>query len=126
MLGDLEARIMQALWALKKPVPARAVHERVARDHRVELLTIVTVLNKLVTKGLLDRSRENNLLHYRPVYTREEFTNLASRRVIEGILSLGPAAVSASLVDVLAKRDPDQLAELGRLVRQRLRERKDG
>lgn len=126
VLGDLEARIMQALWALKKPVPARAVHERVARDHRVELLTIVTVLNKLVTKGLLDRSRENNLLHYRPVYTREEFTNLASRRVIEGILSLGPAAVSASLVDVLAKRDPDQLAELGRLVRQRLRERKDG
>lgn len=126
VLGDLEARIMQALWALKRPVPARAVHERVVRDHRVELLTIVTVLNKLVTKGLLDRSRENNLLHYRPVYTHEEFTNLASRRVVEGILSLGPAAVSASLVDVLAKRDPDQLAELGRLVRQRLRERKDG
>lgn len=126
VLGDLEARIMQALWALKRPVPARAVHARVSRDHRVELLTVVTVLNKLVAKGLLDRSRENKLLHYRAVYTREEFTRHASRRVVEGILSLGPAAVSASLVDVLAKRDPDQLAELGRLVRQRLRERKDG
>lgn len=123
VLGDLEARIMQVLWGLKRPVPARTVHARVVRDHQVELLTVVTVLNKLVSKGLLTRYREDKLLHYSPVYSRDEFTQRASRRVVEGILSLGSAAVSASLVDVLAKRDPEQLAELGRLVRRRLREK---
>ena len=125
VLGDLEARSMHALWGMKRPVPARAVHDRIARDHRVELLTVVTVLNKLVTKGFLVRTREEKLLHYAPVYSREEFTARASRQVVEGILSLGPAAMSASLVDVLAKRDPEQLAELGRLVRKRLRDRAD-
>ena len=122
VLGDLEARIMQALWSLNRPVPARTVHEEVVRDHRVELLTVVTVLNKLVSKSLVLRTRRDRLLHYLPLYSREEFMQHASRRVVEGILSLGPAAVSTSLVDVLAKRDPEQLAELGRLVRRRLRE----
>lgn len=125
VLGDLEARIMQALWSLHRPVPARTVHEHVARDHRVELLTVVTVLNKLVTKSLVLRTRRDRLLHYVPLYSRDEFMEHASRRVVEGILSLGPAAVSASLVDVLAKRDPEQLAELGRLVRRRLREQEE-
>lgn len=122
VLGDLEARIMQALWTLNRPASARLVHERVARNHKVELLTVVTVLNKLVTKGLLRREKQDDLFHYTPNYSRDEFTVQASRRVVEGILALGPAAVSASLVDVLAKRDPEQLAELGRLVRRRLRQ----
>lgn len=122
VLGDLEARIMQTLWMLNRPAPARLVHERVARNHKVELLTVVTVLNKLVAKGLLSREKQDELFHYRPNYSRDEFTTQASRRVVEGILALGPAAVSASLVDVLAQRDPEQLAELGRLVRRRLRE----
>lgn len=121
VLGDLEARVMEAVWALNRPAPARTVHERVAKTHKVELLTVVTVLNKLVSKGLLTRDREDGLLHYGAIYTRDEFTAHASRQVVEGILALGPSAVSASLVDVLAKRDPDRLAELGRLIRQRLR-----
>ena len=125
VLGDLEARVMQALWRLKRPAPARVVHVRVSRDHRVELLTVVTVLNKLAAKGLVTRTRQDKLLHYSPVYSRDEFTEQASRRVVEGILSLAPAAVAASLVDVLAQRDPEQLAELGRLVRRRLREQED-
>lgn len=124
VLGDLEARIMQALWSFNRPVPARVVHDAVARDHKVELLTVVTVLNKLVGKALVLRTRRERLLHYVPLYSRDEFIAHASRRVVEGILSLGPAAVSASLVDALAKRDPEQLAELGRLVRRRLREEK--
>lgn len=125
VLGDLEARVMRALWALKRASPARVVHARVSREHRVELLTVVTVLNKLAGKGLVARTRQDKLLHYATVYSRDEFTQQASRRVVEGILSLGPAAVAASLVDVLAKRDPEQLAELGRLVRRRLREQED-
>ena len=48
VLGDLEARVMQAVWELGRPVPARAVYERVRCQHEVALLTVVTVLNKLV------------------------------------------------------------------------------
>ena len=122
VLGDLEARVIRAIWAVGRPVPARAVHEHVAREHRVAFLTVVTVLNKLVKKRLLSRAKRHGLFHYEARMSEEEFMAHASRRVVEGILSLGSEAVAASLVDVLAERDPEQLAELGRLVRRRLKE----
>ena len=121
VLGDLEARVMRAVWDLGIPAPARTVHGRVTRQHKVELLTVITVLNKLVAKGLLRRAKRNDLLHYEARLDEQEFLARASRRVVEGVLSLGPDAVAASLVDVLAERDPERLAELGRLVRRRMR-----
>ena len=125
VLGDLEARVMRAVWTLGKPVPARAVYELVVEEHEVALLTVITVLNKLVSKGLLARAKTDDLLHFWARLTEEEFRGIATQRVVSGILSLGPEAVAASLVDALAKHDPEQLAELGRLVRRKLRQQED-
>jgi predicted transcriptional regulator len=122
VLGDLEARVMQVVWDIDRPVPARTVHERVAREHAVTIHTVITVLNKLVEKGLLRREKQDDLLHFRAQLTEAEFRAQTSRRVVEGILSFGPQAVTASFVDVLADQDPEQLAELGRLVAERLKE----
>jgi len=122
VLGDLEARVMRAVWDLGRPSPARAVYEVVIREHDVALLTVITVLNKLVDKGLLTRAKRDDLLHFQPRLSEEEFMAHASRRVVKGVLSFGPDVVAASLVDVLAERDPERLAELGRLIRRRLRE----
>lgn len=122
VLGDLEARVLRAVWRLDRPVPARAVHELVAEEHRVAFLTVVTVLNKLVAKGLLAREKREDLFHYEARMTEDAFMAHASRRVVEGILSLGSRAVATSLVDVLAEGSPEQLAELGRLVQARLKD----
>lgn len=121
VMGDLEARVLQTVWEFDRPVPARTVYERVMEAHPVAPLTVITVLNKLVTKGFLSRKPQDGLLHYRAVMKEEELRALASRRVVEGILSFGPDAVAASMVDVLAEQDPERLAELGRLIRRRLR-----
>lgn len=64
----------------------------------------------------------DGLLHFSARVGESAFVSQASRRAIEGILSLGAEAVTASIVDVLAERDPEQLAELARLVRRKLRE----
>ena len=122
VLGDLEVRVLRALWALDRPAPAREVHERVVREHEVALLTVVTVLNKLVDKGLVGRSKREGLLHWEARWGEAELRAHVSRRVVEGILSFAPEAVSASFVDVLAERDREQLLELQRLIRARLEE----
>lgn len=122
VLGDLEARVMRTIWDNGKPAPAREIHEIIVVAHPVALLTVITVLNKLVTKRLLRRRKIHDLYHYEAVLAEEELMAHASRRIVEGVLDLAPAAMAASLVDVLAKRDPEQLAELARLVRRRLRD----
>jgi predicted transcriptional regulator len=122
VLGDLEARVMHAVWDIGEPVPARAVHEKVIEEHPVAIHTVITVLNKLVEKGLLCRKKRDDVLHYCACLSEEEFRRQMSRRAVEGILSLGPQAVAASFVDVLAERDREQLAELMRLIEVRMRE----
>lgn len=126
VLGDLEARVMRAVWEIGRPATARTVHERIARDHGVAIHTVITVLNKLVDKGLLRREKRDDLLHYEACLSEADFRAQASRRVVEGILSFGADAVTASFVDVLAERDPGQLAELARLVERRMKEQGEG
>lgn len=126
VLGDLEARVMHAVWDLARPVPARAVHARVVRSHKVATLTVITVLNKLTEKGLLRRAKRDDLFHYEAVWAEDEFMARASRHVVEGVLAFEPDVVAASFVDVIAEQNPDRLAELGRLIRRRLRERERG
>jgi predicted transcriptional regulator len=125
VLGDLEARLMRVVWDLGQPAPARAIHEVVLEEHEVASLTVITVLNKLVSKGLLRRAKRDGLYHYHAVLPREEFMAQASRRVVEGIMALAPDAVAASFVDVLSEQDPEKLTELARLIRRRLREQED-
>lgn len=120
LLGDLQARVLRVVWKLGEPASAREIHDRVIKQHQVELLTVITVLNKLVTKGVLRREKRDDVFHYRARLPEAEFMASASRRVMERVLSLGHEAITASLVDVLARRDPEHLAELGRLVRRRL------
>ena len=126
LLGELEHALMQASWSLGRVATARQLHERVARTRPIELITAVTVLNRLVApKRLMQRQKLNDIFHYRAILTREEFLRRASRHVAERVLALGTDAMTSSIVDVLAERDPAQLAELGRLVRRKLRERDD-
>jgi predicted transcriptional regulator len=119
-LGDLEARVMIVVWRLKRPVSARAVHDEVVKDHLVAIHTVITVLNKLVRKGLLRREKADGLFEYSARVTEEQFRQEVSRRAVEGILSLGPDAVAASFVDALADKDPKRLEDLARLIEARL------
>ena len=121
VLGDLETLVLRCVWELKEPVTARQVHERVADVHDVQLHTVITVLNKLVEKGVLRRDKIDNLLHYQAVMNEAEFMAHASRRAVEGVLSLSPNLVATSFVDVLAERDPAQLAELAELIQRKLK-----
>lgn len=123
VLGDLEARILRLVWEIARPATAREIHARLIREHDVSPLTTITVLNRLATKRVLMRTREDGRYRFAARLDEVAFMAVASRRVVEGILSFGPDAVAASFVDVLAEQDPEQLEELARLVRRKLRER---
>lgn len=122
VLGELEARLMRLCWDSEKPLTAREVHEQLRAEHPISPLTSTTVLNRLVRKGFLSRARVEGRLHFSARLDESAFVSQASRRAVEGILSLGAEAVTASFVDVLAERDPDQLEELARLIRRKRRE----
>ncbi|MBX3173511.1 MAG: BlaI/MecI/CopY family transcriptional regulator [Gemmatimonadaceae bacterium] len=123
VLGELESKLMRLCWDAERPLTAREIHERLHDEHPVSPLTSTTVLNRLVAKGFLARERVDGRYRFSARIEEAAFVLQVSRRAVEGLLSLGTEAVTASLVDVLAERNPAQLEELARLVGRRMRER---
>ncbi|WP_298181388.1 BlaI/MecI/CopY family transcriptional regulator [Saccharomonospora sp.] len=71
-LGELERAVMEVLWARDEPVSVRAVHAALG-DRGLAYTTVMTVLTRLVGKGLVQRRREGRAWLYRPVAGREAY-----------------------------------------------------
>ena len=121
VLGGLEAEVMEVVWAWPEPVcSARDVHEQLERLG-VQYITLVTVLNNLVRKGLLKRERQGRAFLYKPRVQRAEFLQTVSRDVITGVIGLGSDVAISSFVDLLAEMAPEQLE----MLKQKLAERQN-
>ena len=99
-LGELERRIMEVLW--RPGSPARSVRgvlgELSGRD--LAYTTVLTVLDRLAKKGLVDRVRDGRAWRYTAAVSRERLAESDVRQILADPL-LDRAAVAAALSDVL-------------------------
>jgi predicted transcriptional regulator len=56
--GDLEATIMDVMWAADRPLRVREVASELHRERPLAFNTVQTVLENLFRKGWLNRSRD--------------------------------------------------------------------
>lgn len=73
-MGSLESAVMSQLWAADEPMTVRAVHENLSPDRTLAYTTVMTVLDRLATKGLATRERQGRAYTYTPSRSREELT----------------------------------------------------
>ena len=100
----LELACLKALWSLQEG-KVRAVQEVVARSRPLAYTTIMTVLDRLVRKGKLNRRKVGRAFVYAPEASRDSMRRAALRELIEGYFDgseaellefLRPVAVAAS------------------------------
>ncbi len=116
VFGELEAAVMEAVWQLEEATVAE-VCQRLDGD--VHYKTVMTVMNRLVVKGALKRSRRSRAYVYRASEGRHAFEARLSRRVAESLLrDYGDLAV-AQFVDAMDEVDPELRAKLADMVQQR-------
>ena len=72
--GELEARIMELMWAADSPRTVRKVHTQLAAERTIAYTTVMTVMDKLHRKGWLDREPEGRAYAYRPWQSKERYT----------------------------------------------------
>lgn len=118
MLGPLEKAVMEVLWG-RGGATGKEVFEELRRRREIAVTTVFTVLERLYRKGLLHKTRDDGAFVFRPAYSREELARSVSREVLEGVLDLWRGSAVASIVDILASKDPDELDRLSRLIDQK-------
>ncbi|WP_336862286.1 BlaI/MecI/CopY family transcriptional regulator [Peribacillus frigoritolerans] len=103
--GPLEANIMKYLWD-KDEQSIKAVQQSLELDKPINFNTVMTVMNRLVEKGILEKRSEGRLSLFRPVQSKEEFFEEQSKKLTENLLDEFGGAVISHMLD--AMKDADQ------------------
>ena len=123
-LGGLERKVLEIVWS-QEPVSVRDVHG--ALPGPVAYTTVMTTLDRLFKKGILERRRAGRAYLYSASAPRHEVESRMALGVVEGMLGAGSEAARpllSQLVDTVATRDPALLDSLERLVREKQRQRR--
>ncbi len=124
-LGDLEREIMEAIWKRGEETSVREIHS--AFGERAAYTTLMTTLDRLHKKGLLERRKEGRAFLYAPRVSREDFTRSVARDVIGGLLGQTNGEtkpVLACIVDAVGDCDGEMLDVLEKLLREKRRAQK--
>jgi len=123
-LGPLERRTLEEVWH-RGEVTVRDVVA--AFDDAVAYTTLMTTLDRLYKKRLLDRRKDGRAFLYTTAVSQQEFEHGIREDVIDGLLGHGAQAVQpvlACIVDTVSDHDRELLDELERLIREKKRELK--
>lgn len=80
--GELEARVMDALWSHGGWMTPAEVRAAVPRRPPLAYTTIMTILVRLRDKGMLQRRPVGRAFAYRPVTGRNEFAAQRMREML--------------------------------------------
>jgi predicted transcriptional regulator len=119
-LGRLEREILNKLWAAPEPLPVRALEAGFGGT--LAYTTLMTTLDRLHRKGLVERHRVGRAFLYRARFTREQIDSGVATDLIDAMLGAGPDAarpVMSTFVDAVEQRDAALLDELARLIREK-------
>lgn len=125
-LGTLEREAMDVVWRSGR---ASVREVRAALGRAVAYTTVMTVLDRLYKKGVLDRQRSGRAYLYSAAASPEQIQSSVAMGLLHRLLGRGREAASpvlSSLVDTVGERDRELLDDLDRLVREKRRALKRG
>jgi predicted transcriptional regulator len=121
-LGRLEFGVMEILWS-RGESSVRDVIQRLNRP--LAYTTVMTTLDRLFKKGLLDRRKSERAFLYSPRFSRPDWERKRAGDLVAGFLS-GPRPsrdlLISCLVDAVGQHDETLLDELEKKIRSKRRE----
>ncbi len=124
-LGPFEQQVLREIWARGNATVRELVE---GGNMRQAYTTVMTTMDRLYKKGLLDRVADGRAFRYTPRRTAEELQRDAAIDGIGQLLASGDASSLplSYLVEALSAQDAQLLDELQLLIERKRRELKAG
>ncbi len=124
-LGPLEIRVLECLWETSEE---RTVRGLLDRFPDLAYTTVMTTLDRLFKKGLLDRGLRDRAYRYRPRFDRGALERRLAEGAFDRMLRSAPSRraarpILATFIEAVSRRDGALLRELERMIRARRRRR---
>ena len=105
-LGDLQAAVMEIFWR-RESATVREVADELNKKRSLAYTTVLTLVSRLWSRGLLEREPEGRGYRYWPAKSRDEFLADLSDELIDRLFadfgSIGVARVGERLNELSAK-----------------------
>ena len=121
VLGHLEKDLLNYLWK-NGEATGRQIFDAVSMKRKNAYHTILTVLNRMVKKGLLSKGKKAGVFHFSAALGREEFEHLACQQAIKSALSISHSNSISAIVNLLSQDDPKLIDELECVIEQKRRQ----
>jgi predicted transcriptional regulator len=121
-LGKLEREVMDLSWR-KGEISVRDVY--LAFEERIAYTTLMTTLQRLHKKGVLDRRKRGRAFLYAPRFSPLEFEQGIAKDLIVGLIGQaeeGVEPVLACIVEAVSEHDRTFLDALDRLIQEKKQE----
>ncbi|HEV7502229.1 MAG TPA: BlaI/MecI/CopY family transcriptional regulator, partial [Vicinamibacteria bacterium] len=125
-LGPLERRVLDVVWRLRR---ATVREVQGALDGTSAYTTVMTVLDRLYKKGILERVRQGRAFVYSAAASSDQLQSSMAMGLLGRLLGRGSKAAApilSSLVDTVGARDRRLLDDLDRLVQEKRRKLREG
>jgi predicted transcriptional regulator len=119
-LGKLESELMERIWT-RGEITVRDLHLEVAS--RLAYTTIMTTLDRLYKKGLLQRRKLGKAFYYAPAMTQGDYHSRLTSHLLGMVLDDGADKnlVLSSFVNAVSEADQKLLDELDQLLKAKRR-----
>ena len=118
-LGELEALVMEEVWR-QETATVRDVMDAIntgASKPRA-YTTVMTILDRLHTKGLLDRRQGSNKTYfYTPHLTRDEYADVRAEADVDALIAEWGDVALVHFTRQMGTLDPKRREQLRRLAR---------
>ena len=115
VLGALEKDIMEVLWNRGESC-VKDILAAFSSDRDISYSTVITVTNRMVKKGLLKKRKVGKAFFYKPTYTREEFFEVVSKKMVEGVSEFSFQSAMVHFVDYMSRVNPDKIEYFSKLI----------
>ncbi len=124
---ELELLILKVLWE-QSPLTARQIRELLTkRGRKLAHTSVITMLQRMVDKGLLDQldPEVGKAFRFAPLFSEADISGQMLGDLVDRVFDGSAEAVMLSLFDV-SDLDDDSLKRLRRAFNQKMREKNNG
>ncbi|WP_138751424.1 BlaI/MecI/CopY family transcriptional regulator [Paenibacillus sinopodophylli] len=109
--GSLESKIMEILWDADE-LSIKEVQLRLEKEKQTNFNTVMTVMNRLVEKGILQKRSKGRSSLFCPTASKELFIEEQSKRLTENLLDEFGGVVINHMIDAIKDVDQSLLDKL--------------
>jgi predicted transcriptional regulator len=117
IFGELEAKLMEAVWALDEPNVQDVIDYL---GGHLNYKTTMTVLNRLADKGVLNRRKVSRAFVYQAIASRDELLARVFDQMVRGMFGGDFRHIALTqMIETAESMDPQLLDNIATLIQQK-------